>query len=282
MNQKFKSAASDLLFIVMTILIAILAVSGLVSLVKKYSANKAPAAQVTPAVDSLTPITDTAKPTPEEPKADVQEFTLIKPSDNYIVTGNPYLAANYKKYAKRLALIGDFDSAAIRAKISLPSTENHFLLVNLGDESGVYHGVRKQGGLLDVNKTIERGGAFSSARPIDLAIDLLKPVQLATTGPEFASKGGEKEVVLWDELKPPAPAPSVNTILFFPYNTSGAFTGDVESLTFEYACKAGSSCAAAQCSPNELTTVCLKREFGIEAAREWCAKTNEDGCQNLK
>ena len=236
-----------------------------------------------PTINNTPPVVDEIMvASSTEPKIKTSSKILIAPADNYQVPNNPYDSETYKNASRRLALEGDFEIAKLHIKGSLPTKDYYVLSINIGTESGIYNAVRNSPDGLDLDLTKENRGVFSSDDPIDIEIDLLGQQTLSTTKDEFLNtRKTTKLIRFWNFIQPPPPAPSVNRILFVPFSKSGEYAGSIESLEFEYLCKNGGTCKVAVCGNDELTTVCLKNNFGLNSANEWCQLSNAKGCENL-
>lgn len=212
--------------------------------------------------------------TPHEPsdatmEKELREIKLIDPEHAMTISGNPYEKSQYENNAKKLALTGDFSVARLKLVGVLPNELEHFLSVNVGTESGVLNAVRNSYSGLDIVQTQERQGVFSSSNPINITIDLMDMVPLATTASEFANERRSSKLVrFWDFIEPPPPTPSVNYILAAPFNKNGIYDGEIRLMSFEFAC-ASPGCDANICNSDESPYSCVERVFGETAANEY-------------
>ena len=246
MKEKITKTVGYLLLFALTILLSVWAILHIVKLSEKSDIAEVP--------DSEIPqVSNEEKPEPKTLKVE-----LIKPADNYVLAGDPYKGTNYEKMSRGLGLIGDFEIEKLIVNGSLPNNDDYFLSVNVGSVSGVYNAVRKSSDGLDISTTKENQGVFNKDNPINIKIDLLGQLTLATTRKEFLStRETTKLVKLWDAIKPQPPAPSVNQILIAPFNKSGIYTGTINSLVFEYKCKEGKTCKAVICPNDTLASKCI-------------------------
>lgn len=222
-----------------------------------------------------TPVID-EPPTTEQPTATTTanpllRVELIKPEENYLVSLNPYTDSGvYDQKSRRLALIGDFDTAILEVKGTFPKDDNHFLSVNVGTESGVYNAVRSSANSINLQLTQSNLGVFNnSSNPLSLKIDLMAQQTLAPTREEFlATKQSTKLIRFWDFIKPQPPAPSITRILVAPFNEKGIYTGQIQELNLLYSCKKIGGCQAVICTvvPG---SKCINDYFGKAAYTDY-------------
>ena len=226
--------------------------------------EKEPEIIVQPPEDETPPDVDIEEPLPE-----IISVSLLEEGISYSPSANPYDSISYKKEAIKLAVDGDFSYARVKIKGETFGEGYRFLSFNFGTESGIFKAVRKSKSRLDVEETIEKGGAFSERNPINAEVDLLGQTDLATTGSEFQAQGGTKSVRFWDKMA--IDVPTVTYLLVAPFSETGGYGGaSITSLEIEYICKDDSECIVAKCDPGELTTKCLRDEIGIDAMNSWC------------
>jgi len=261
-GDKIKSIVKQLGLLLVTIVLGVWAIFYLVELSEKTNTAELPKDETPPIIDEL------PSPPPIEVKSSFVD--LIKPEDNYKITGNPYTPETYKKLSRALALMGNFEVAKLHIKGNLDNDKEHFLSINIGTESGVYNAVRRSSDGLDISLTKEGGGIFNKESPIDIELDLFGKQTLSTTKTEFlATRKTTKLVKFWDFIQPQPPAPSVNRILVAPFDKNGFYTGTIQSVRFEYQCAVRSECAATLCRNDILATKCLLDNFGKEAKESW-------------
>lgn len=264
MNNKFLTILGYLSLFLIAILLGFAGIFYLIKFADQSNTGKEPKDNKPPIID------ESPQNTTQSPTTTNKSLNLIDSSEKFEINGNPYSPEVYKKLSKRLALIGNFATAILKIKASLPNSDEHFLSINIGEESGVFNAIRNSSEGLDISLTKENLGIFDKEHPIDLSIDLLGQQTLATSKEEFLStRLTTKLVKFWDFIAPPTPLPSVNRILFAPFNKDGNYEGIIENLAFEYSCKEKNECKAVLCNNDELVTECLKRNFGQNAMDEW-------------
>ena len=258
MKKKLLKTLILLALFVLTILLSVWVILQIVKISEKSNIAEVPDIEI-PKLSEI-----------EKPDLNTLKVDLIKSTDNYVITSDPYSSDNYKKMSRYLGLIGDFEFAKLIVNGSLPNNNDHFLSINIGSVSGVYNAVRKSSDGLDISLTKENQGLFNKDNPINIKIDLLGQQTLSTTRKEFLeTRETTKLVKLWDAIKPQTPKPSVSTILIAPFNKEGIYSGTINTLTFEYKCKEGKSCNAVLCGNDILFSQCINNNFGSNAKNVW-------------
>lgn len=227
---------------------------------------------VTPNTDEPTNTVDTKK---------FQSVTLL---DKAYIPSQDVYTSNYNKESIRLALNGEFEDAYFEVNGKVFGTGRHFISFNFDSISGILNAVKKAKNEIDIEQTKLLGGIFVSGAPIQIKVPLLQEITLSSTKEEFDKIGGEKSLTLWSEMqnKPYLNTPTVVTFLFAPFNEYGQYGGaEIDKIEFKFICKNGSPCGAGVCGSNKKYTECLKDLFGIDAAKNWCGRTKEAGCENL-
>ena len=221
------------------------------------------------------------KPGPEFSPAETENKTTGNLIFNPYVPSKNVYTSDYNKELIRLALDGNFKSAKILMKGKIIEPGKHFLSFNFDSVSGVLDGSRKSVNLLDVDATQELGGVYQGDSAIEVDIDLFSDTILSTTKDEFIeTKRPSKIVNLWDLV---GETPSVINFLFAPFNEQGVYGGiRIDSIEFLYTCEKDQKCSVERCANDELYTVCLKNNFGLNAAIEWCDRTRVVGCEKIK
>jgi len=233
-------------------------------------------------------VTQTAVQTAKTPDVDLAQFAAatITPAaslkqlilnKDYIATSD--VASNQKSFrseSSHLILNGNFSQAVLHITGTVTAAGPHFLDIVYGRVAGTLFGVRISARNINSTLTQQNGGLFTSQSPIDLTIDLLNPVQLATTRGEFEKNGqGSKVVNLWTSNPLP---PTYIPVLVAPYDANGNFGGARLSLSFEYSCEQDENCKGAICPVAKHIASCMKEEFGISAVNDWCRRAGYEVC----
>lgn len=200
----------------------------------------------------------------------IHRISFTPPTYDFSKIGNPY--DNYEKNSKQLALIGKFKSAKLIIKGKIDNEKEHFLSINVGNESGVYNGVRSTQDQLNTDLTRENFGIFTKDTGLELVIDLMAPQTLATSKEEFVKERQTTKLVrFWDEIRPQPPVPSVSHIMVALFNVAGVYDGVIDTLQFEYVCDEEGACDANICESGkyELDSQCIKDVFGKKAEEEY-------------
>jgi hypothetical protein len=259
MNPKICQVVSYLALLILTILLSVGSIFYIVDFWQSKNTVSTPAIDQPPSIEQLSTATTSA----------LMKIRLIKPEEKYNISQNPYADRNiYNKKSRRLVLVGNFETAILEVKGTLPNNDNHFLSINVGTESGIYNAVRSSANSINLQLTQSNLGVFNS-NPLNLKIDLMTQQTLAPTREEFlATKQSTKLTRFWDFIKPQPPAPSITRILVLMFNEKGDYTGTIQELNFLYSCKKNSECKATLCSINP-GTKCIKENFGEEAYKEY-------------
>lgn len=227
---------------------------------------------VTPSTDEPTVITGGNK---------ISSVILL---DRKYIPSQDVYTTNYDKESIRLALNGEFEEAYFEVNGKVFGTGRHFLSFNFDSINGILNATRKSKNELDLEQTKLLGGVFVDGAPIQVKIPLLKEITLSSTREEFDKIGNKKSITLWTEMqkKPSLNTPTIITFLIAPFNEYGQYGGaEIDKIEFKFTCKKGVSCGAGVCVNNQKYTECLKNLFGIEAAKSWCNRSKEPGCENL-
>lgn len=227
----------------------------------------------------VTPSTDQ----PTVPKGENKLNGVILLDKKYIPSQNVY-TTNYTKESIRLALNGEFEEAYFEINGNVFGTGKHFLSFNFDSVSGILNAVKKSKNEINLEQTKLLGGVFVSGVPIQVEIPLLKEITLSSTKEEFDAIGGVKNITLWSEMqkKPSLNTPTIISFLVAPFNEYGQYGGaEIDKIEFKYKCKNGIACGVGVCESGKKYTECLKNLFGIEAAKSWCNRSKEPGCENL-
>ncbi len=189
-------------------------------------------------------------------------------------------SSTYKNEAIRLVLNGKFSIAQIHATGKVNEGGNHFIYFSYGTSGGVLNAARTSADSLNADLTTYLGGIFTKDKPIDLTIDLLGTTIIAPTKSEFLlNKQPTKGVDFWDSNSLP---PTVIPFVIAPFNQSGTVGGaTLDEVDFQYACSPGSACGVKTCPSGTFATACLKEYFGIQAAKDWCARAGLSECNKL-
>jgi len=225
-------------------------------------------------------------PNVDEPTVagETKEYESVVLLNKAYIPSQDVYTNNYNKESIRLALNGEFDDAYFEVTGSVFGSGRHFLSFNFDSISGVLNAMRKSKNEIDLDQTKILGGVFVGGVPIQVKVSLLDNIVLSSTKEEFDSLGGKKTISLWSEMlkKPALNTPTIVPFLFAPFNEYGQYGGaKIEKIEFKFVCKQGSPCGAGVCENDKKYTECLKNLFGIEAAKSWCDRSREKGCDNL-
>ncbi len=209
-----------------------------------------------------------------DPSKEIQIFELELLDSPYYPSANPY-GPTYEVEAQRVTLGGEFKSILLSIQGEVSGEGLRFLSFNFDQQSGVINAVRSEPTKIDVEKTIEMGGAFDQNNPINVNINLLEKVPMSTTPKEYEKMGGSKEMNLWGEMtiKPP----TVTYLLAAPFTEGGVYGGaTITSIKASYVCEDGKECFIGLCPSTRKTTQCLLEAFGQDAVNEWCDNAGLD------
>lgn len=225
--------------------------------------------------------TSETPPQIEEPQGTSTEYSKLQLlSEPFTPPQNVYSDIDiYLDSTIKLALDGEFSDVKLVVEGKIDDKEVKFVSVNIGTESGTLNAVRENADSLNIKQSKEKGGIFENN--INFTLDFFSDTSFATTKNEFQLTRQKTKIIrLWDLIYPSPP--SIVRVLVAPFNERGEYgNAEVASLELKYLCKEGKECSAAVCKADSLFTSCLKDNFGIEAAEEWCDITNMEGCENL-
>lgn len=212
--------------------------------------------------EAVTP--DQEQPTDSGSKLKFHTISIIdKP---LIITQDPFSKDEYKKFP-RLVVGGDFEQVILRIQGKVTSRRDDvFLILNFKNDGGILKAVRAAAKRLDITATDTKGGIFRAGEDIDVSVNLMKD-NLGTTAIEFIKNNlGEREFNFLSRTE----ANDVYPLAIIPFMNNGQYGGaEISSLSIEYACQLGKTCAIARCvPPSKLSTVCAVEVFGTGADLE--------------
>jgi hypothetical protein len=205
----------------------------------------------------------------EEKRTTLSLLKLVLTPQPYVVNSDVMSNSHsYQLYSTHLLLNGSFSIAQLYIHGDVIGLGKRFLYLNYGNVGGVINGVRFSVNTLNETQTMQDGGVFTSANPIDVRLDLLSTVQLATTKNEYANNQQTSKLVnLWQSNAPP---PTYINLAVAPFNEYGVFGGASLQTEFDYQCTPNAKCEAIICSASKHVYDCMKDEFGKDAALKWC------------
>lgn len=182
----------------------------------------------------------------------------------------------YDRQSIRLILNGNFQTAQLHIVGTTTENGSHFLSLAYGNAGGILNAYRKSATTLNTTLTQQGGGIFTNQSPIDVTLDLLNPIQFASTATDYEKNQQTfKMINLWQSNLLP---PTYISLLVAPFNEDGVYGGAQIISTFEYSCSEGYICQVATCPAGEFATVCMRDKFGADVARDWCRRSGHKNC----
>jgi len=205
------------------------------------------------------------------------ENLITKP---YIPSENVY-TTDYEKESIRLAINGSFNVLKIKMNGEVMGEGKHFISFSIDEISGIINGVRSSANELNVDATNDLGGIYNKGDKIELEIDLFGDTIFSTTKEEYIeTRRPSKVIKIWYVIDEP---PSIINFLFAPFNEWGKYGGVmINSIEVEYLCEEGDECTVKSCDKEILYTECLRDNFGLISAKDWCDRKKIKGCENLR
>ena len=217
-------------------------------------------------------------PDNDDENKNLDKFDEVSVSEGYNINDNPY--TDFYNNSFKIAVRGEFRYLYLEVDGDILDNQPKLVSVAIDKISGILNGVRSGINRLDIDATKQKGGVFYDK--INFKIDLLGDTFISSSNEELISeKSLTKRVVFWDDTI--APPPSTFRFLVAPLNEQGVYGNvNINSIKLKYKCEQVGGCESTLCNKDELTTVCLSRSFGIEAAKEWCVNHPDvSGCENL-
>jgi len=268
MKEETKKVIKELLYQIVVIFIAAMALIGTIIVVKQIIGGNNKNIPITK--DKGEPIENSIIEPEINLPADTKEneMSLSLLSEPFFPPQNIYSDLEvYNNNLINLALIGEFEKVEIKVSGKISNDLDNFISVNIDGISGTLGGYRKSINTLDLDKTT---GIFNKSNSIDFVLDLKESTKFSTTKEEFSSTfESTKNVIIWDKIKPPSYTGrgTIAKFLIAPYNEKGKY-GDgvsIDSIEFRYTCKVNSdSCAVVICEKDKNYTFgseCLKEHF---------------------
>lgn len=191
----------------------------------------------------------------------VNEIELL--DEQLIPSKQPFLPEAYKKYP-RILVDGNFKSASLKVTGLNDSGERTFLLLNVGNQTGIINAVRKDVNRIDMKATTELGGVFGKV--IVTGVDLMN-AELGSNSDFFKQTGLGKQTFHFIQ---PEQVIQVYPIIVLPFDESGSYTGQITSMKLIYTCE--NDCEVLLCNKGEKDSECIHRERSSEAMQDWLSR----------